>query len=285
MKFKLNALVAAVALSATAMSANAAISSNNGNSEFVFSAWDADAGVGYTYDLNWDKFLNDLVGIDQTANTAGNATLLSNAKVASSLIGSNGIIFDSALTGLAFAGGSVANAQWNLAAYDNVGRTRLLITQDVDGLAHAPTNNQEKTAVTLLGAYAPAANGYMVDALAEDSYALTIADNGSAYAGNSGASYNGNLSDTTNAFGATSNLFFLAQTTQASSAAPSLIQQLTSVDGVAVTAKTYLLNDEWRLQIAAVPQIAPIPEPETYAMLLAGLGFVGAIARRRNKQA
>ncbi|CAN4276307.1 PEP-CTERM protein-sorting domain [Methylophilaceae bacterium] len=284
MKFKLKALVAAVVLSATAMSANADISTNNGNSEFVFSAWDADAGVGYTYDLNWDKFLNDLVGDDQFTTTSGNNTLLANAKVGSSLIGSNGVIFDDVLTGLAFAGGSVANAQWNLAAFDSVGRTRLLITQDANGLAHTPSNNQEKAAVTILNAYVPASNGYISSA-ATDTYALTIADNGAAYAGNSGASYNGNLSDTTNVFGATSNLYFLAQTTQSSSAAASFVQQLTSVDGIAVTAKTYFLNNEWRLQIAAVPQIAPIPEPETYAMLLAGLGLVGAIARRRNKQA
>ena len=27
---------------------------------------------------------------------------------------------------------------------------------------------------------------------------------------------------------------------------------------------------------------APVPEPETYAMLLAGLGLIGAVARRRN---
>ncbi|MBL0165970.1 MAG: PEP-CTERM sorting domain-containing protein [Propionivibrio sp.] len=27
-----------------------------------------------------------------------------------------------------------------------------------------------------------------------------------------------------------------------------------------------------------------VPEPETYAMLLAGLGLMGAIARRRNKK-
>ena len=74
MKFKLNTLVAAVVLSASAMSANAAFTSNNGNSELVFSAWDADAGVGYTYDLNWDKFLNNLVGIDQATTAAGNAT-------------------------------------------------------------------------------------------------------------------------------------------------------------------------------------------------------------------
>ncbi len=31
--------------------------------------------------------------------------------------------------------------------------------------------------------------------------------------------------------------------------------------------------------------ISPIPEPETYAMMLAGLGLMGAIARRRNKYA
>jgi hypothetical protein len=28
----------------------------------------------------------------------------------------------------------------------------------------------------------------------------------------------------------------------------------------------------------------PIPEPETYAMLLAGLGLLGVVARRRKQQ-
>ena len=282
MKFKLNTLVAAVVLSASAMSANAAISSNNGNSEFVFSAWDADAGVGYTYDLNWDKFLNNLVGIDQATTAAGNATLLANAKVSSSLIGTNGIIFDDVLTGLPFTGASLENAQWNLAAYDSIGRTRLLITQDTNGLSHTPTNNQEKAAVTIFNTYTPFSNGFIVDTSVEDGYALTIQDNVGAYAGLAGSGYSGNLADTTNVFGATSNLFFLAQTTQSSSAAPSFIQQLTSVDGASIVAKTYLQDGQWRLQIAAV---AAVPEPETYAMLLAGLGFIGAIARRRNKQA
>ena len=32
-------------------------------------------------------------------------------------------------------------------------------------------------------------------------------------------------------------------------------------------------------------QVTPVPEPETYAMLLAGLGVMGAIARRRSKTA
>lgn len=32
-------------------------------------------------------------------------------------------------------------------------------------------------------------------------------------------------------------------------------------------------------------QLTPVPEPETYAMLLAGLGLVGAVARRRKARA
>lgn len=31
------------------------------------------------------------------------------------------------------------------------------------------------------------------------------------------------------------------------------------------------------------PAVTPVPEPESYAMMLAGLGLMGAIARRRNK--
>lgn len=35
--------------------------------------------------------------------------------------------------------------------------------------------------------------------------------------------------------------------------------------------------------IQAQYTVTPVPEPESYAMLLAGLGVMGAIARRRNK--
>ena len=282
MKFKLNTLVAAVVLSASAMSANAEITPSNGSSELVFSAWDADAGIGYTYDLNWDKFLNDLVGVDQAANAAGNTLLLANAKVQSSLIGTNGIIFDDVLTGLPFTGASLENAQWNLAAWDVAGRGRLLITQQDGGLPFTPNNNQPKTVGSILNTYAPFSNGFIVDTTVADGYALTVAADGAAYAGNAGSTYNGNLTDTTNSFGATSNLFFIAQTTQVNVSTPSFVQQLTSFDGADIVAKTYLQDGQWRLQIAAV---AAVPEPETYAMLLAGLGFIGAIARRRNKQA
>lgn len=42
----------------------------------------------------------------------------------------------------------------------------------------------------------------------------------------------------------------------------------------------------WRIDDVVVEQIAaPVPEPETYAMLLAGLGLIGAAARRRKARA
>jgi hypothetical protein len=41
----------------------------------------------------------------------------------------------------------------------------------------------------------------------------------------------------------------------------------------------------WKIDDVSVDQIAsPVPEPETYAMLLAGFGLMAGIARRRKKQ-
>jgi hypothetical protein len=276
MNFKLKALVAAVVLSAAATSANAAIDANAGNSELVFSAWDSVAGVGYTYDLNWDKFLNDMVGIDQAANATGNALLAANAVVKSSMIGAGGVIFDDVLTGLPFA--NSANVQWNLGAYDSgVGRARLLITQGDSALPFTSTNNQIKAAAAGFSGYAPASNGFITTP-ALDTYAVTSDTNGSAYAGNMGNGFVNNVVDTTNVLGGSSFMYLLAPTTLASSAAASFSQQLFSFDGKAIVAKTYLQDGAWRLNVAAVQAV---PEPETNAMMLAGLGLMGFIARRR----
>jgi secreted PhoX family phosphatase len=38
-------------------------------------------------------------------------------------------------------------------------------------------------------------------------------------------------------------------------------------------------------RLIKITATAPVPEPETYAMLLAGLGLMGATARRRNRKA
>jgi hypothetical protein len=73
-------------------------------------------------------------------------------------------------------------------------------------------------------------------------------------------------------------MYLLAPTTQAASAAQAINMQLYSFDGNAIVAKTYLQNDVWRLNISSV---AAVPESETNAMMLAGIGLMGFIARRR----
>lgn len=270
MNFKFKTLFATLILS-SAFSANAAIDSNSGNSELVFSAYDSSTGQGYTYDLDFNKFLNDFVGADQATNA--NAALLTNAVVQSSMIGNNGVIFDGALTGLPFT--TAGNVQWNLAAFDNVGRTRLLTTSATD--AFSSNNNQVKAGVTAFAAYVAGNNGNIAVA-ADDTYALSLDTDGVAYAGILGNNFNNNLSQTTVGLGQSANLWFLAPTTQASSALVSLSQQLFTFNGDSVVASTYLDNGAWRLNVSSV---AAVPEAETNVMMLAGLGLIGFIARRR----
>lgn len=45
---------------------------------------------------------------------------------------------------------------------------------------------------------------------------------------------------------------------------------------------TVTLNEEYRLRLSGVT-VSPVPEPETYAMLLAGLGLMGMMVRRRKE--
>lgn len=292
MNFKFKALMTAALLSIAATSANAAIEQNpasenlGANSEFFFSAWDDVAGVGYTLDLNWGNYLNNIVGADTAASSTGNATLLAQATVGASLIGANGVIYDSALTG--FNLGASSNVQWNLAAYDVSGRTRGLITKDVtDASPISISNINIKGMVTALNLYSLESNGFVAQGTAGDgaidTYALTVIADAKAYAGEPGANIAGRVQDTTNVLGASSNLYYLAQTSllSAQGNTQALQQVLKAYDGSDVIAKTYLssADNQWHLQIAAVQAV---PEPETYAMLIAGLGLMGFSARRRS---
>lgn len=284
MNFKLKALFAATVLAVSATSANAAIQSGAaGNSEIFFSAWDASTGIGYTYDLLSALSATSFIGADATASAAGNPTMLANAVVSNSLItGPNGQILDVALTGLPFSS-NFSNIQWNLAAFDNNGRTRLLVTKDGNDSAPAAIgNNQAKTSVTGFEGYSSQANSFM-ESLAEDTYALTNDTNGSAYPGTFGATINGNIFDTTNVLGSSSFMYLVAQSTQASSSVAGLVKQMATANGENLVATTYQQAGQWRLNLS-VAQTAPIPEPETYAMFLAGLGIMGAVARRRKGQ-
>lgn len=71
-----------------------------------------------------------------------------------------------------------------------------------------------------------------------------------------------------------------AASTQVTALANTFIATAASYNGPALYSLTRLNNGSLQDLITAVP-LNPVPEPETYAMLLAGLGVVGLIARRR----
>lgn len=280
MKLSMKKTLVAAAIAALAMSgaAEARIQDGStGNGELVFSAWDG--AVGYTYDLEWTAALNDLVAggaADGTYATSPSAT------VAASMIGAGGVIFDHVLTG--FSNFSDLSAvQWNLAAADSVGRNRFLTTLGDSAADMNVSNLNVKSAVTVFNSYVGGANGKSTDnvTMAVDGYANTILADGVGYAGNNGDNWGGKTNDSTSLLGASTSLWVLgmnnSSTTGTAGSSTGYINQLLAFDGRAVTASTYLAQDGYHLQLA----VAAVPEADTYAMFLAGLGLMGFIARRR----
>lgn len=280
MNFKTKTLVAA-AIAAMAMSgaANARIlDASLGNSELVFSAWDAAAGVGYTYDLGWTSGLNDVLGGADVATASAPNAVMS----ASLLSASNWVLpgFETFLSQV-----SAANVQWNLVAADVAGRARLLVTQGDTAATMQDINNDVKAAATGFNGYLGQVNSKGTNVGADttvDGYAITLAADGVAYPGASsfGNTIAGKLYDTSSLLGAQANLFMMYQNSTLTSAglSNSGFKSLLSSDGNQVFAKTYLDgNGAYNFQIAAVP------EADTWAMLLAGLGLMGFIARRRTQ--
>jgi hypothetical protein len=51
---------------------------------------------------------------------------------------------------------------------------------------------------------------------------------------------------------------------------------------VSITGTTGLAGARYGASVSAIP--APVPEPETYAMMLGGLALLGAVARRKAKK-
>jgi hypothetical protein len=55
----------------------------------------------------------------------------------------------------------------------------------------------------------------------------------------------------------------------------------TSAYAASNATSTYGTSGTWRFDMVTVSAVTAVPEPETYAMLLAGLGLVGLVRRRR----
>lgn len=260
MKFSLKSIAAAVVMAAAASSSFAAIDAGaTGNGELFFNIWDASGS--YTRDLNIT------ISSFESQIAAGGSLNLSFAQDAT---------FTSFL-----AGANAATLKWNVVAGDSVNPLRILTTYTAPEVAPL-TDNNTKAASTNVRNFATAVNQVIG---ANDSVAVNSGS--AAYAGNATAGKFGiklgsvlNF-DTTgtlanNSFA--SGLGFMRINALTTGTAPSVYNEY--MDGA--SAVNVYLDANKTLHIAA---LAPVPEPESYAMLLAGLGMIGFMARRRNKRA
>jgi hypothetical protein len=279
--FKTKLLAAALAFGVAGV-AHAGIQTG-ANPEIVFSAWDSAAGVGYTYDLQ-DIGFNDVFGSNVALNSLiGSTNTVANVGTTLVQSPSNGIIFDLALPSFGdFVNQtSAANVQWNLLSVDVAGIYRVLQTVAV-APASADTNNRIINWAGAFNSYAAQVTlkGTHPGGFAVDGYAITTEQDGLAYAGNPNLNLKGQGLINTGSLDDELALYVVSTSSNASNQQLGRIAGVLDADGNSIVAKVYQGEDGYRLQIA----VAPVPEPETYAMLLAGLGLLG-FAARRNKRA
>lgn len=259
MKLTMKKTLVAAAIAAMAMSGAANAASTGAaatGSSLIFSAWDA-AG---SYSLDLGSFLNDFIGADVTTSSPSGSSF-------AGAVASNGTVANYALTGFNLTSGS-----WNLAASDSSGRKRVLISETTP---FAGTNAQVQTAANAVGGYIGlgAAAGTATGTLATSTDAWYA--NSSSWGDNFGGS---GITGTANLLTGVSNLVVAWQTSQSASLAQNAagFANLTA-GGQNVTAQILGSGSNAYLHLA----VAAVPEADTYAMFLAGLGLMGFIARRR----
>jgi hypothetical protein len=252
-------LIAAAAVLAASGAANAAIDTGaTGNGDLVFSIWDS--ASSYTRDLGIT-----LDGFEAALAAPGG---LSFAVAADAL-------FTSFLSTA-----NLAEATWNLVAQDASGARRSIYTYtSLPGTTINAGDN--RSAVGNAQTYFNNVNVGALNASGADSAVFAAGSPGYAAAPQAffGVSMNNLLNFSTG--GTVSNNSYasglnLLRVNGNPSGTAATVYTPYADEGFAVRA--YLDSASGNLTIAAVP------EPETYAMLLAGLGLMGAIARRRRNK-
>ena len=268
------AAIAAMAVSGAANAASGTTASTG--SSLIFSAWDANG----SYSLDLGSFLNTFIGADTVSSVTGSNstpnstnTLMASGTAYSGAVAANGTIADIALTGFNMSG---AGVQWNMAAGDGTLRKRLLVSDNgsLTGMINSQVSSANTSVGTYLGFGAAASTATGTLATSTDAWYAASTSWGDTL-GPTG------FAGTANTLGNASSLMVAWQQsiTSGNAARAAGFANLTA-NGQNVTAQVMGTGANSYLHIAAV-QVAAVPEADTYAMFLAGLGLMGFIARRR----
>ena len=267
MKFQLKALAAALVLSASSLSAQAAMDPNStGNGSFVLSLWNQASGTSATFDLgvNYSSF-SDLVngsfnlatGDYATAWNSFTTTSTSGSTMWAIFAGDGGLVGgERARTAGAYGYYTTANS---LNGFDQILDTAAVsdVTTNMDRYISANNN---------LGNHNAVANGASVATLTETAGAGSSDAYGTGKAGAAGLSAGAEFGNSLQM------VHILSQGTLAPTA---------SFMANAGTNYTFTLSSAGLLSVNSGSITTPVPEADSYAMLLAGLGVLGLVARRR----
>jgi len=225
----------------------------DGNGELFFSMWDSTNSYSRDLNITIDAF--------ETAVAAGGALDLSFAA-------------DATFTSFLLTANS-AELKWNVVANDNTGARRILETFTAPKPSTTKANDTMRMLASSTANFVTDLNTKLT---AVDSATYAVGTQG--YAGNSAKfgdngggllNFKNNGTLATNSVG--TGLSFMRIDALSSGILPSKYNPY--LDGVS-DVKIYLDGTN-TLHIAAA-----VPEAETYAMMLAGLGLVGFMVRRRN---
>ena len=261
MNFKLKGLVAAAVLAAS-IPAHAAIDlASTGNGSFLLTAVDFTNNISATFDLGQNY--NDYVGNAASSN-AWDLTTGDYATAWSTFM----------------ATANVNNIKWFVAAGDNLGIT-VGSKGFISTYAGTPTSWPTSAMITALGAFDFYAQGNDLSGTG------TVVSNHATVA-NGASVANGGQPYAQTAFTSALKLNNTGPVVGGSiDSALQVFQVLNAANGLTAATPTVFAGSSFLLssngQLTYTTAIAPVPEADTYAMMLAGLGVMGFIARRRTK--
>jgi hypothetical protein len=258
MKFSLKTLAAAVALVAVAGTASAAINDGStGNGGLFFNAWDGQKSYNFDMAMSIDAYESNLAA-------AGNQNLLWGASFLSSYT-----------SWLATA--NTTTLQWSVLAVDTDAQRRILTTV---GAAVLPATNSNSD-VLRTGAANIQTYINNVNPILTGNFGITTSNTADSYTGKIiGDKINNKFNFDTSASFANN------------SYANGVVFQKTLANGGGITKGTNNAYSDGGVAVRSwvdgaglhIAAVQAVPEPSEYAMLLAGLGLIGAVARRRSQK-
>ena len=278
MKFKVKALVAALALSAATVPAQAAMTfAPSGDSSMILTLLDFNSNMSATFDLGYSyTTFQDLV---VNAHTNGVMSTDGLSKTFSFNL-TSGDYADAWNTYWNTA--SASTTKWAIYAADGSGTglaSRGIISTYKSG-ANLTNSNQLQTSIANFNSYMTNNNGGLGTVTSNHD---SVADGASTVASNLSQAYAGRAV----AYGSTGRINGQGHVSMGNLDEELTVvqQQMGATQAAAPSFSTLGLNGNFKFNMnsttGALEFVVPVPEADSYAMLLAGLGVVGLVARRR----